>query len=673
MTAAHAQSAASGAPRLLFSTTAGEIQTVAARDLARVRALWRHLLDVAGTRTVANTWAVYDELVWTAAQVLVEGRLLARVHPDAALREAGETASRQAEQLATEVDLDPRVLAAIESIPLDPEDPPTRFAIGKVLRRMRRNGAGLPDATRAKVRELQSETVRLGLEFERHIQDRLRPFTFHGPAELEGLPADYVAAHPASADGTVRVTTSYPDAFPVFKYARSEAVRRRLAVEFLNQAYPENMAVLAELLDQRRALARELGYADYAAYATEDKMIGTPSAAAEFLTRVHRAAEAPARREFATLLARKRQDEPGATSVGFWDAAMFGGDVGYYTEKVRSEQFRADARELRVYFPFEKVRDGVMRISSELFGIRFVRVEEPRRWHPSVEVFDLFDGDQRLGRFYLDLHPREGKFTHAMCAEVVLGVAGRAAPEAALVCNFPEPGLGQPALMEPSDVLTFFHEFGHLLHEIFSGRARWTANIMGEIEWDFVEAPSQFLEEWVRDPATLRRFARHHATDEPIPLDLAERWRRAETVSQANIVLRLVAHAAISLEFYRRDPKEIDTTALARELWEKYQLVDWVDGAHIECRFGHLVGYSALYYTYSWSLVIAKDLFERFRAAGPLMNPEEGRRYRRSILEPGSSRPASELIQDYLGRPSSIEAFERWLSVGPSTDAPSRS
>jgi thimet oligopeptidase len=654
----------------MFATTPGEIAEVAARDLARVRALWRHLLDVAGPRTVAGTWAVYDELSWTAGQVLVEGRLLARVHPKAEIRDAGESASRQAEELATEVDLDPRVLSAIESIPLDAQDPATRFAITKVIRRMRRNGAALADANRARVRSLQSETVRLGLEFERHIQDSPRSFTFLGPQELEGLPEDYVRAHPASPDGTVQVTTSYPDAFPVFKYARRGDVRRRLAVEFLNQAYPENLPVLAQLLEQRRALALELGYPNYAAYATDDKMIRTPEAAAEFLARIHRSAEGPARREFAALLARKQEDEPQATSIGFWDAVIFGGDVGYYTEKVRSEQFQADARELRAYFPFVKVRDGVMQITSELFGVQFVQVDEPRRWHPSVEAYDVFDGGRRLGRFYLDLHPREGKFTHAMCAELVLGVAGRAAPEAVLVCNFPEPGPGQPGLMEGSDVLTFFHEFGHLLHEIFAGHGRWVANIMGEIEWDFVEAPSQFLEEWVRDPATLRRFARHHATDEPIPWELADRWRRAETVSQANQVLRLISNAAISLEFYRRDPKDLDTTALARELWQKYQLVDWVDGAHIECRFGHLVGYSALYYTYSWSLVIAKDLFARFREAGELMNPDEGRRYRNAILEPGSSRPASDLIRDYLGRPSSLVAFEHWLAGGPSPAAP---
>jgi thimet oligopeptidase len=302
-----------------------------------------------------------------------------------------------------------------------------------------------------------------------------------------------------------------------------------------------------------------------------------------------------------------------------------------------------------------------MQITGELFGVRFVRVDEPRRWHPSVEVFDLFDGERRLGRFYLDLHPREGKFTHAMCSEVVLGVAGRAGPEAALVCNFPAPAAGQPGLMEPSDVLTFFHEFGHLLHALFSGHGPWTATIMGEIEWDFVEAPSQFLEEWVRDPTTLQRFARHFETGEPIPLELAERWGRAESVSQASLVLRLIANAAISLEYYRREPGSFDTTVLARELWEKYQLVGWVDGAHIECRFGHLFGYSALYYTYAWSLVIAKDLFAQFRSAGALMNPVEGRRYRKAILDPGSTRPAAEQIAAYLGRASSLDAFERWL------------
>ncbi|MCI4319367.1 MAG: Zn-dependent oligopeptidase [Thermoplasmata archaeon] len=649
------------APRLMFLSTPGEVAERGVHDLARVRALWRHLLDVAAPRSVANTWVVYDEVSWTLGQLIVEGRLLARVHPTAEMRTAGEKLSQEAEELATEIDLDPRLFRALESIPLGSEPSATRFAVTKTIRRMRRNGASLPDADRARVQKLQADTVRLGLEFERNIQDRIRTFDFHDQGEMEGLPSDYLAGHPPRPDGSVAITTSYPDAFPVFKYARRGDVRRRLTVEFLNQAYPENVPVLADLLRQRSALAHALSYPNFAAYATEDKMIGTPDAAAEFLARLDAVARGPAQREFATLLARKQEDEPSATGLGFWDAVMFGGDVGYYTEKIRAERYHADARELRAYFPFDQVREGVMQITGELFGVRFVRVDEPRRWHPSVEVFDLFDGEQRLGRFYLDLHPREGKFTHAMCAEVVLGVAGRAAPEAALVCNFPEPAPGKPALMEPSDVLTFFHEFGHLLHALFSGRGPWTATIMGEIEWDFVEAPSQFLEEWVRDPATLRRFARHYETGEPIPIELAEKWGQAESVSQASLVLRLIANAAISLEYYRREPGSFDTTALARELWEKHQLIGWVEGAHIECRFGHLFGYSALYYTYAWSLVIAKDLFARFRASGALMNPTEGRRYRQAILDPGSTRPAAELIREYLGRVSSLESFERWL------------
>ncbi|HZY70657.1 MAG TPA: M3 family metallopeptidase [Thermoplasmata archaeon] len=647
-------------PALMFLDRPERVRVRAEAELDRARSVWDALAAPAPPPTLERTFRRYDELVWTVGQVVSEGRLLARVHPSPELRRVGEEVSERAEALWTEIELDPRVYANLSAIPPDGSDPVARHALSKVLRRLRRNGAHLPDSAREEVRQVQAETVRIGLEFERNIQERVRTVELTEDDPLGGLPDDFRRAHPPGPSGRTPVTTAYPDAFPMLKYARKPAVRRQIAVEFLNQAFPENGPVLAQLLRARYRLARLLGYASYADLVTEDKMVGSPGDVERFLRDVVERVRGPARTEYATLLERKRVDQPSADSVDWWDAAVFGGDIGYYPEKVRSEKYGADSRELREYLPFPAVRDGLLSIMAELFGLQFVAVDEPRRWHPSVEVYDLFDGPTRRGRFYLDLHPRAGKFTHAMCAEVVSGLRGHADPQATLVCNFPAAGPDNPGLMEPSDVATFFHEFGHLLHYILSGRPEWTASGLGEIEWDFVEAPSQFLEEWARDPDMLLRFTRHHATGAPMPRELAERWARAEAVNRANQVLRLLAHAAISLEFYRRRPEDVDPTRLMEQLWREYQLVGWVDGAHPECRFGHLVGYSALYYTYSWSLAIARDLVNRFRSAGPLMDAVEGRRYRSTILEAGSSRPAAELLRDYLGRPMELDAITEW-------------
>jgi thimet oligopeptidase len=288
-------------------------------------------------------------------------------------------------------------------------------------------------------------------------------------------------------------------------------------------------------------------------------------------------------------------------------------------------------------------------------------------WHEAVEAYDVYEGRTRLGRFYLDLHPREGKFSHAAAFPIVFGLRSIQLPQAALVCNFPDPRkTAGPALMDHSDVVTFFHEFGHLLHMILSGHTKWVKTSMDGIEWDFVEAPSQMLEEWARRPEGLRYFARHHATGEPIPKELVERMEHAQSVGRGLWVERQNFFAALSLAYYSRDPAGLDTTELARELNAKYYPVPWYDGTHFQCNFGHLNGYSAVYYTYLWSLVIAKDLFSRFAKAKSILDPATAKRYRKEILEAASVRPAAEMVRRFLGRDTRFDAFQVWLNEGAS-------
>ncbi|TMA30506.1 MAG: Zn-dependent oligopeptidase, partial [Deltaproteobacteria bacterium] len=242
---------------------------------------------------------------------------------------------------------------------------------------------------------------------------------------------------------------------------------------------------------------------------------------------------------------------------------------------------------------------------------------------------------------------------------ITSGQEGRALPEGALVCNFPRP----PALLEHSEVVTWFHEFGHLLHHIFGGQTRWAGVSGVRTEWDFVEAPSQMLEEWCWDASVLQKFARHHETGEPIPAALVQRMRAADEFGKGLRVRQQMFYAATSLRFHDRDPAGLDTTALAGELQERYTPFRNVPGTYFQESFGHLEGYSAIYYTYMWSLVIAKDLFGVFRREG-LLNPEAALRYRRRILERGGSRPAGELVKDFLGREASFDAFADWLDAG---------
>ncbi len=644
-------------PGLLFVNDPAQVTKRSEAMLARARAILGRIVRVRGRRTVVNTLQPFNELSNLISQVGLQGQLLFNVHTAAAVRDAANKAFLAADSLSTEISLNRELYDAFAALDVSRADGETRYAVTKILRDFRRSGVDRDEATRAKIKALNDEISEIGSSFDRNINEDLRSIELGDASELEGLPADYVARHPPQ-DGKVTITTAYPDALPVFQYARRADVRRRLQREFLDRGFPKNLEVLSRLLEKRDELARILGHDHYAAYVTEDKMIGSSKGAADFIDKIRDAAGRRLQGDVRLLLERKQEDVPGAQSLDPWDAS-------YYTERVRVEDHDFDSQEVRPYLQFEKVRDGLFDITGKLFGLRYRRVNGVPVWHPSVEVHDVYEGGSRRGRFYLDLHPREGKYSHAAEFPVIVGLRGVQLPQAALVCNFPDPRTSAgPALMEHTEAETFFHEFGHLLHAILSGRTRWMKTSMEGIEWDFVEAPSQMLEEWARRHESLARFAKHHATGEPIPKDLVERMDRAHAVARGLWVARQDYLAALSLSYYNRDPAGLDTTALAKEVNSRYYPIPWYDGTHFQCNFGHLNGYSAIYYTYLWSLVIAKDLFSQFAKGKTILDPRMARRYRKAVLEAGSVRPAADMVREFLGRGMRFDAFERWLEQG---------
>jgi thimet oligopeptidase len=621
------------------------------RDMERARAeadRARRLGPAGGLATVE----AFDAAFAALGEASARASLARNVHPDPALRDAAEAAEQEVDALSTELSLDRGLYDALSGVDVSGEDGPTRYLVEKSLRDFRRAGVDRDEATRARVKALRDELVRIGQEFGRNIKDDVRRLELD-PGELDGLPEDWRRAHPAGEGGKVVVTTDNTDYVPFMTYARSERAREQLWRLYRLRGHPRNLDVLARMLARRAELANLLGYPSWAAYVTEDKMIGSEAAAADFIERITRAAEARLRRDHAQLLARKRKDAPGAERVEPWDSA-------FLQERVKAESYGFESQSVRPYFEYGNVKDGVLDVTAQLFGIRYRRVEGGPRWHPEVESYDVTEGDRFLGRIHLDMHPREGKYKHYAQFTLASGQAGRRLPEGVLVCNFPRPAPGAPALMEHSDVRTFFHEFGHLLHHVLGGHTRWAGQSGVATEWDFVEAPSQMLEEWVWDPEVLGRFARHVETGAPIPADLVRRMKAADEYGKGLMVRQQMFYAATSLELHRRPPEGLDTTVLVAELQERYTPFRHVPGTYFQESFGHLDGYSAIYYTYMWSLVIAKDLFGPFRQAG-LLEPEPARRYRKAVLEAGGSKPAAELVKDFLGRPHAFDAYEAWL------------
>jgi thimet oligopeptidase len=569
---------------------------------------------------------------------------MSQVHPDPVVRQQAEAAEQEADKFATDLKLDRRVYDVLSTLDPSALDPDGARVLHLALRDYRRAGVDRDDDVRDRLRALAEQETSLGQDFSKNIREDTRSITVTG-AQLAGLPADYVEAHPAGADGRHTIVTDYPDVYPFMTYASDAGARRTLHIAFLQRAWPDNEKILHDLLGVRAEKAALLGFADWPSYDAEVKMIGTGEAIGDFIDRIVAAADEPGRRDRQMLLERLREDNPDATGIDRADAM-------YYAELVRRERYGVDAQETRRYFDFAKVRRGLLDVTGRLFGLDYREVTDAARWNSDVAVYDVFQAGEQIGRIYLDLHPRAGKYKHAAQFTLTNGVVGRQLPEGALVCNFPT------GLMEHTELVTLFHEFGHLVHHVLGGRQAWIRLSGVATEWDFVEAPSQLLEEWAWDSDVLQTFA----TDDdetPIPTELVEQMRAAKDFGRAYQVRTQMFYAAVAYTLHREQVDDID--ARVRQLQEKFDLFPFVDGTHFHASFGHLVGYTSAYYTYMWSLVIAKDLMSGFDRAD-LFNAATAHRYRDAILAPGGRKDAAQLVEDFLGRPYSFDAYASWLA-----------
>ncbi|WP_407667460.1 M3 family metallopeptidase [Myxococcus dinghuensis] len=637
----------------LLSATPEHFSEVCRRDLERAREAVTRLTRPAAALPTVEALTLYDDAIALLDDAVGRSGTGASVHPDAGFRAAAEECELEAERARTDFSLDRRVYDALAALPLEGQDAATRHWVERVLRGFRRAGVNRDEATRERVRALQERLILLGQEFSRHIIEDVRQLEV-APDALEGLPDDYVRAHPPGPDGLVRVGTNTADYGPFMTYARDTRTREALWRLSRRRGHPSNVDTLTHMLETRHELASVLGYPSWAAYAAEDKMVRSQAAASAFIEKLASTVSGRMRDEYAALLERKRRDEPGAERVEPWEQS-------WLEDRVRAERFQLDSRALRPYFEYTRVKHGVLDITARLFGLTYRRVRDVPVWHPDVEVYDVYEGDVLRGRFYLDMHPRPNKYTHAAQWDLAVGRAGRSLPEAVLTCNFPRPG-ARPALLQHSEVRTFFHEFGHLLHHLLGGRTRWAGVSGSRTEVDFIEAPAQLMEEWAWRAESLQRFARHIDTGAVLPADTIVRMRRADAFGKALWVRQQLFYAAVSLQLHDGTaPEGPQTASRVRALQERFLPFRAVDDTYVHLSFTQLDGdYSALYYTYLWSLVIAKDLFTPFQAHG-VMDTSTARRYRDTVLAPGGSRDAADLVHDFLQRDYAFDAYTRWV------------
>ena len=613
------------------------------------------LLAVQGPRTLENTLRPYDDAVAALSAAGSQVSLLDSVHPHKAVRDQARALTQAVAEVGTALSLNQKVYHALAAMDVSQADAATSHYVSQTLLNYRLAGVDKDDATRARVRELSDKATELSLLFAKNVQEGANQVVLNDAAELEGLPDDYIRNHPADAKGLITLTTDFPDMQPVMTFARSADLRLRMFRAYNTRAYPANRELLLQVLGVRQEIASILGFATWANLATANQMMESAANLKGFIGELEEASRAGAEREYAMVLAFAQQQEPGLTAIK-------SSDRSYWYEQYRRAAFAFDSQSVRPYFPYLAVEAGILDTAARLFHVTFARNRDTGVWHPEVSAWDVFDHGQLCGRFYLDMHPREGKDKWFSAAPLVPGIAGRQLPEVALICNFPggKDSQNDPGLMQYSDVITFFHEFGHLMHAILGGQQRW-AGVSGiATEGDFVEVPSQMLEEFFRDAGLLASFARHFQTGEPIPAVLVERMNRASAFGRADGVRTQLFYASYSLDVHNLPPEELDLDKLLQEGYKRLVPYEWVDGNRMYASFSHLIGYTSNYYTYMFDKVIALDFFAQFDGE-QLLAGVTAMRYRQTILEPGGSKPGRQLIEDFLGRRQSMEAFAAWI------------
>jgi len=646
---------------------------VSARLAAHEAAL-AALMAVEDPRTPENSLRLYDVAIAELNLAGAQAGVLNSVAADSAVRDRAQVESQRVSMAGSALSLNRAVyeeLAAIDLVAGDePASPATRHYVERTLLGYRLAGVDKDEATRHHLQKLHEKASLLSLEFSRNIQEGSKSIETT-LSELEGLPADYLASHPVQdaekgQEGKIILSTDQPDMQPVMTFGKSPALRERMFLAYNTRAYPKNQGILLDLLATRQEIATVLGFRSWADLATADQMMGSAANVRTFLAKLDEASKEGARREHELILNFVRRKHPEVKAIDM-------SSRGYWYEQFRRATFDFDSQSVRPYFPYPQVEAGVLETAAKLFKLEFRR-STASGWHPSVSVFEVFDADKHVGRFYLDMHPREGKDKWFSAAPLVTGVRGGALPEAALICNFPGGDEKDPGLLQYSDVVTYFHEFGHLMHAIVGGQTEWAGLSGFATEGDFIEVPSQMLEEFFRDEKLLQTFARHYQTGEVLSLEVIRKMKLAGSFGRADWVRTQLYYTTLSLDLHDQgaEAPPLDLDTITRRLHESLQPWTWVEGNRMYACFGHLTGYSSNYYTYAFDKVIALDFFAQFDPSD-LLGCEAGSRYRKTVLEQGGSKPGRQMVRDFLGRDEEFAAFSQWLNEEFQSGSPSLS
>jgi thimet oligopeptidase len=635
----------------------------------QIKAALKHTDDAIATiiavpsdkRTFDNTVGAIDDLLVKLDDETSMFVFMQNVSPDANTRDQARSADEAVSNWQTEMgkreDLYRAVKAYADTHPkLEGEQ---ERLLKFMMRDYHRAGMDLAPDKRDQLKKIELEMNKLGIQFEQNIADDETSVPLTG-AELKGVPSD-VLGKLKQSNGLYIVTMDAPTFNAVMDYDDNEAGRQRAWLEYKRRGGSKNVKVLEKLIKLRAQQASLLGYATTADFETEPRMAKNAATVAKFYADLQPVVRKKSKLDYDQFLAEKRKH------TGDKATMLYPWDYSYYKNLLSKEKYSVDNEKVAEYFPMDQAVQGLFGVSQSLYGITYKDVTSQASalnmpiWAPDVKLYQVDDNTTHntLGYFFLDMFPREGKYSHFATWGLISrkrwpdGTVQK--PVAALVCNFTKPTDTKPSLLPHDEVETLFHEFGHCLHNILT-TANYGRFAGAAVERDFVEAPSQMFENWVWSPDVLKTFARHYKTHEVLPEKLLSGMLAARYLGSGMEAEHQFYYALVDQKYHTAPEGNVDTTKLAMDLYPEVELYPKIPGTYFQSSFGHLVGYEAAYYGYMWSLVYAQDMFQRFKELG-LLNPKAGMYYREKILARGGTMDAMDMVRDYLGREPTMEPF----------------
>lgn len=591
--------------------------------------------------------------------------LLSEVSPKKEVREAAHEVATELSQKLVDIEYDRDLFIALveyyegnfadEKKSLRKED---IKLLEETLREYRRMGFDLPSDKQKKLKVLMKKTSKLSIQFRQNIND-YQDYILCTEEEMKGLSPRFMSTLPRHTDGRYIVSLQYPHIMPFMAEAENREKRKELAEKNLKKGGMKNVKVIEELVKLRHEIAMILGYKHHADFRTETRMVKSAQAVDEFQGSLLTKLAPLAKKDGEALRVHAR-------TLGIKKLEHY--DVGYVGTHLKKKSYDLDPETVRGYFPLEHVKGELFKLCEKLFSLS-IKEFPVKLWHKDVTMYEIRDTyaenkGKLIGYFSMDLYPREGKFGHAAMFDVVVShehgykTEEYVAPYSSMVCNFPTPTKKVPSLLSLGEVETLFHEFGHCLHMTLT-RARLESQAGANVAWDFVEAPSQIMENWVWDKDVMVKLSKHYETGKRIPKDMVERIIKGKTFQNAYFYTRQLMQGKLDLDLHTGKVKD------ARSAWRKmnkfYFNVELPEKETLfPAGFGHLVGYDAGYYSYLWALVYACDAFESFKVKGNnnvMTNSEVGMKWRKEVLEKGSSEDEMKLITNFLGRKPNQKAF----------------